>query len=384
MKTRRVEADAELAARLVLLGLGGIGPRRGHWLLGGDEKRAIAAVAALRERRLPVGRETAPAGVGQALLDQWFAEVRRLDGPALLAEHRNAGIRILGPDDAWWPFHNDPDPPLLLFATGHVDGLAPDAGPRVAVVGTRRCTTVGRRVAYSLGADLTAHQVPVVSGLALGIDGAAHLGAISAGGSGAPPVAVVASGLDRVYPPGNTALWQELSQRGLLLSEAPLGTPPQRWRFPARNRLIAALAALVVVVESHERGGALLTVDEAAERGVPVAVVPGSVLSAASNGTNALLLDGCAPVRNATDVLDLLPLRAGRSPAVQFEAVPLQLGFQPDLDELSQSILEQLGAGEIHLDHLVAVTGCSIRDVVRSVGVLVDRGLAEREGNRVR
>jgi DNA processing protein len=199
--------------------------------------------------------------------------------------------------------HVDPDPPALLFSRGDPGVLA---GRRAAIVGTRRCTRYGRDVADELGRDLAGAGVRVVSGLALGIDGAAHRGALA--GGGAPPVAVVGSGVDVVYPPGHRSLWEEVAACGLLLSEAPMGARPEPWRFPVRNRIIAALAEVVVVVESAEKGGSRHTVEAAMVRDRPVMAVPGSVRSPVSSYPNALLADGCHPVRDALDVLVALGL----------------------------------------------------------------------------
>jgi DNA processing protein len=203
----------------------------------------------------------------------------------------------------------DHQPPAVLYSRGQLDILT---RPTVAVVGTRSATHYGEEVASELGRDLARAGVVVVSGLALGIDGAAHHGALAA--ACAPPAGVVASGLDVVYPRRHTQLWEQVATRGLLLSESALGTPAAPRRFPMRNRIIAALAHVVVVVECHRRGGALYTVTAAIERGRPVMAVPGSVRSPASEGTNALLADGCAPVRDADDVLAALDLeRTGRA-----------------------------------------------------------------------
>ncbi|HEY1634040.1 MAG TPA: DNA-processing protein DprA [Acidimicrobiales bacterium] len=203
----------------------------------------------------------------------------------------------------------DHQPPAVLYSRGELDILT---RPTVAVVGTRSATHYGEEVASELGRDLARAGVVVVSGLALGIDGAAHHGALAA--ACAPPAGVVASGLDVVYPRRHTQLWEQVATRGLLLSESALGTPAAPRRFPMRNRIIAALAHVVVVVECHRRGGALYTVTAAIERGRPVMAVPGSVRSPASEGTNALLADGCAPVRDADDALAALDLeRTGRA-----------------------------------------------------------------------
>ena len=181
------------------------------------------------------------------------------------------------------------------------------------MVGTRRATGYGRDVARGLGRDLAGAGVAVVSGLATGIDGASHEGALAA--RGGPPVAVVGSGLDVAYPRHHRALWRRVAEGGLVLSEAPLGARPEPWRFPARNRVIAALSQVLVVVESHAAGGSFHTVRAAAERGVPVMAVPGPVRRPASAGTNRLLGEGCAPACEAADVLVALSLEtAGSSP----------------------------------------------------------------------
>jgi DNA processing protein len=239
------------------------------------------------------------------LLAGWESAARRADPASTWARHQVPGVAVDALGDPGYPaaLADDVDPPAVVVRTG--DDAALD-GPRVAVVGTRRCTRTGREVARELGAGLAAAGVRVVSGLAAGVDGAAHRGALDAGG--APPVAVVGSGLDVPYPQGHAELWRQVAGRGLVLSEAPLGTRPAPWRFPARNRVIAALADVVVVVESHAGGGALHTVDEAARRSRPVLAVPGSVRNPAAAGTNRLLFDGCGPARDVGDVLVALGL----------------------------------------------------------------------------
>ncbi len=205
---------------------------------------------------------------------------------------------------------NDPERPGVLFWRGDLRHLA---RPCVAVVGTRRATLDGRSVAFELGRDLAAAGICVVSGLALGIDGAAHAGALrsarasvarGAGAIGAGPAGVAASGVDVPYPRRHAGLWEQVVTSGVMLSETLPGRPAQAWRFPARNRIIAGLAAMVVVVESHAAGGSLITAEAAMARGIEVRVVPGPVHSSASAGSNQLLYDGPGPVRNAQDVLD--------------------------------------------------------------------------------
>jgi DNA processing protein len=283
---------------VALASLPGMGPARLRLVLDGRTPEA-----AWHEVR--VGFIGAP----ESLRTAWSHAARRLDVDARWAAHEQLGVRVLQPGERGWPapFADDPEPPALLFARGEPSVLD---GPRVAIVGTRRCSHTGREVARELGRDLAEAGVRVVSGLALGIDGAAHQGALGASGA---PVGVVGTGLDVVYPRRHAQLWDDVAAAGVLLSEAPLGALPERWRFPARNRLIAALADVVVVVESHASGGSMHTVDSALERDRLVMAVPGSVRSPASAGTNALLAAGSPPVRDATDVLVAL----GLDPVVQ-------------------------------------------------------------------
>ena len=197
----------------------------------------------------------------------------------------------------------------MLFHRGDPAALE---GRRVGIVGTRRCTRYGRDVAYELGRDLAAAGVRVVSGLALGIDGAAHAGALAAGG--APPVAVVGQRARRRLPAGATAsCGPRWPPPACSSARRPLGARPRPWRFPVRNRVIAALSEVVVVVESHARGGSRYTVEAAGRASRTVMAVPGSVRSPASAYTNALLADGCAPARDATDVLVALGLSTSHS-----------------------------------------------------------------------
>jgi DNA processing protein len=197
------------------------------------------------------------------------------------------------------------DVPPALFGAGSreaVTGLEPDAC--VTIVGARRATPYGRGVAEELGRELAAAGLIVVSGMAYGIDSAAHRGAIAGGGI---TVAVLAGGPDVAYPPSARRLHREiLASGGAAVSELEPGVTPSRWAFPARNRLMAALAAVTVVVEATERSGTRHTADAAERLHRTVGVVPGPVTSPLSAGPNALLFDGAAPVRDAQDVLDLM------------------------------------------------------------------------------
>ncbi|MEY2477116.1 MAG: processing protein [Actinomycetota bacterium] len=288
-----------------------------------------------------------PAGVAAL----WAQAARTSDPTDVGARHRAAGVavRVLGRPGYPDVLAEDHQPPAVLFSKGSLQHLEV---PRVAIVGTRRCTRYGHDVAHRLGRELAAAGVVVVSGLAKGIDGAAHEGALSVGI--APPVGVVGSGHDVVYPAVHRSLWRRVAEAGALLSEAPLGARPEQWRFPARNRIIAALAQAVVVVESHAAGGSMHTVEAANDRGRPILAVPGPVVSPASAGTNRLIGDGCTPALDTQDVLVALgldapaPRRAGATQQQQAPVAP---------DGPAAAVLDALGWAPATLDQLLGRTG---------------------------
>jgi DNA processing protein len=282
----------------------GVGPALLRRLLDGASPSS--AWASLREARVP---ELAPLA----------AQAEGLDVEEAWTAHRRAGIDVLVRGGPGYPevLAGDPEAPAVLFVLGEPSVV--DQAPRVAVVGTRTATRYGLGVAAQLGADLAGAGIVVVSGLAMGIDGAAHEGAHAGWQAGrptsGPPVGVAAGGLDEAYPRRHAGLWRRVAEAGAVLSESPAGIAPQRWRFPRRNRLMAALSDVVVVVECHQHGGSLLTVHAAQQRGIAVGAVPGSIRSPASAGANDLLADGCFPVRDATDVLTAVALaHAGALP----------------------------------------------------------------------
>ena len=194
--------------------------------------------------------------------------------------------------------------PATLFARGDLGLLAGTARDRfVAIVGARRCTSYGREAAHELALLLAGAGMMIVSGLAYGIDAAAHRGALEAGGA---TIAVLGSGPDVAYPAGHRELHRRTWERGLVLSEMPPGFRPFRWSFPARNRIMAALAGITVVVEAAERSGSLITARLARDLGRDVGAVPGPISSRLSAGANALLADGAAVIRGPQDVLDAI------------------------------------------------------------------------------
>ncbi len=234
-------------------------------------------------------------------------------------------------DDAPWALFGKGDPELLA-------DLRPDAA--VTVVGARRASSYGRDVARELARELAAAGLAVVSGLAFGIDACAHRGALEAGLT----IAVLGCGIDVAYPAAHRSLWRQIGERGLVLSELPPGVGAWRWSFPARNRIMAALAGMTVVVEAAERSGSLITADLAADLGRDLAAVPGPVGSRLSAGPNNLLAGGACVVRDAQDVLDAM-LGPG---ARQVER------SGPPLEPLQLDILDALDRGGETADAIAA------------------------------
>ncbi|MBC8363755.1 MAG: DNA-protecting protein DprA [Actinobacteria bacterium] len=361
------EADLPQAAWLTaLLGLPAMGPRRLGALL--DNRSPAEAWTAVRSGRpLPEVAEVVGGRVG-ALTAEWAKAAGDIDPVVVWATNRAAGVDVVALGDAGYPrcLLTDPEPAPVLFALGRLDAVAVPS--RVAIVGTRRCTRYGRDVATELGGALAEAGVAVVSGLALGIDGAAHAGALSAGG--APPIGVVATGLDIVYPTANRRLWNRVAEAGVLFSEAPLGTGPRAWRFPSRNRIIAGLADVVVVVESHASGGSLYTVEAALDRDRPVLAVPGPIHSPASRGTNHLLAEGCVPLCGIDDVLTALGL-VGSAP------LPNDRRTYPDGSDLG--VLDAAGWSPTTLDALARRVDLGPVDLASSVARLVRMGWFDEE-----
>ena len=219
---------------------------------------------------------------------------------------------------------DDQNAPPLLYSRGDLELLN---RRRVGIVGTRNATEHGRTTAYKFGKVLSQNGVAVVSGLARGIDAAAHRGVLAAvkeSTENAGPIAVVATGLDVVYPREHRELWQEVGERGLLLSENPPGTGPLPFRFPLRNRIIAAFSEVLLVVESRLDGGSLITVREALDRGVTVMAVPGATSTKAAQGTNMLIRDGALVAIEPDDVLIALGLDTRRqAPSFDSRQPPL-------------------------------------------------------------
>ena len=315
--------DDELAAWLHLLHSAGVGRESARRLLArfGSPQAVLDAPFA---QRASVVDAASAAALGQPS----EGHARRLATTlAWRSALPNRRVMVLG--DADYPplLLNTADPPLLLYLAGRAELLS---APSLAIVGSRHASAQGLDHAASFARALSAQGWTIVSGLAAGIDGAAHAGALAevAEGSGST-IAVIGTGLDLVYPRSHKALAQRITERGLLVSELALGTPPLAAHFPQRNRLIAGLSLGTLVVEAALRSGSLITARLAAEAGREVMALPGSLLAPQSHGCHALIRQGAVLVESVAQVLEELNALPGRTPASRSTETPTTLGSNP-------------------------------------------------------
>lgn len=348
---------------------------RSELAVGGEIRRSLREL---------LGSADGPRDPLQDSLARWAPRVPELAPERDLATLRRLAGRLVTPETDEWPVALDDlqgGTPVCLWVRG-TQAIPPQA--RLAsVVGSRDSTPYGSSVTTELSAGLVARGYGVVSGGAYGIDAQAHRAALaSASDRGSPTIAVLAGGIDRYYPAGNEELLRTIAQRGLLLAEVPPGSSPTRWRFLQRNRLIAALSAVTVVIEARWRSGALNTAHHAAALGRPVGAVPGSVYSANSAGCHRLLRDGTAVcVADAADVAELAGPLGGEplGDRARENAEPVR-----DQDGLSVPDLLVLDGLPVRaattVDKLTSVAGLSVREVIGGLARLELAGLACRTG----
>ncbi len=338
-----------------------IGPVRLRRLLEyfGDPERAWrASPEALRA-----------AGLNQAAIGHLLETRQRISLEEELARVRRLGITLLTWEDAAYPerLRHIYAPPPVLYMRGTLEAHE----PMVALVGTRCPTAYGRQVARRLAAGLAQNGVTVVSGLALGVDTEAHRSALEAGGR---TVAVLACGVDQVYPARNRHLAEAIIRQGALLSDYPIGTAAEARNFPPRNRVISGLSLGVVVVEAGERSGALITSDFAAEQGRDVLAVPGSIFSPMSRGCHALIAQGARLVRDVDDILEELHLTRPAEQRVVREVVP---------ESREEAVLlALLSADPLHLDELSHLSGLPVAAVSGTITLMELKGLVRHVGGK--
>jgi DNA processing protein len=313
------------------------------WLIGALAGHLDPVVGVIAEA-LALADDELLAAVGGRRRDELERGLARFDPDEAAARIEQAGLAAVCRCDPSYParLRDLSGPPAVLHVVGGVERLASlHAEAAVAVVGSRRCSAYGLRVARWLGRALSSAGVPVISGMALGIDTAAHEGALAGGGE---TVAALAGDAARPYPSSRRALHKRIAAMGAVVSELPPGTAARRWMFPARNRLIAALADMTIVVEAGSQSGALLTARFASELGRLVGAVPGQITSEQARGANALIADGARLVQGPEEVLDAL--FGAAAPTVVADR-------RPDLDPGHAAVLAAIGNGEDTPDALL-------------------------------
>jgi len=339
----------------------GIGPARVRALLDffGDLGEAWRAPAdALRA-----------AGLDRRSLDSLLAARSTLDLEAEEARVAAAGLQVLTWDEADYPrrLQEIPGPPPVIYVRG---AITPADDWALAVVGTRRATAYGREVTRQLAGAIAASRVTIVSGLARGIDAAAHQAALDAGGR---TIAVLGSGLDNIYPPEHRQMAEAIAASGALVSEFALGTRPDSANFPARNRIISGLAQGVLVVEAGETSGALITAHMAAdEQGRPVFAVPGNILSRSSRGANKLIQQGAKVVLGAEDILEELNLTMVVQHSEARSALPV--------NDTEIRLLNHLTVDPMHVDDIRTLADMPIAEVSAALAMMELKGLVRQVG----
>jgi len=338
----------------------GIGPMRLRVLIDalGDVERAWHAPADALRR----------AGLDRRSLRNLLEARARLDLDREVERLTAAGVRAITWEDPDYPplLREIPDPPPLLYVRG---SLEPEDAWAVAVVGTRRASGYGREVTRRLVTALARSGITVVSGLARGVDGVAHRVALEAGGR---TIAVLGCGVDQIYPPEHRELARRIAERGALISEYPLGTPPEARNFPPRNRIISGLSLGVLITEAGRGSGALITADYAAEQGRDVFAVPGSILTAGSAGTNRLIQDGAKLVLEAADILRELNLTMVAEQAEARQVFPET--------EMEAALLAHLSAEPVHVDELGRAIGLPIAEITSTLTLMELKGLVRQVG----
>ena len=295
---------------------------------------------------------------------------KTLDLDAEMAKVHKAGAWLVTLADDNYPsqLRKLADAPPVLYIKG---SLVPPDERALAIVGTRKATAYGRDAAHYFATELAGNGVTIVSGLAEGIDAAAHRGALDGGGR---TFAVLGSGIDKIYPRQHGKLAQEIAQNGAIISEFPMGTPPEARNFPRRNRIISGLSLGVLVVEAPEKSGAIITATVAAEQGRDVFAVPGNIFSMTNSGTNRLIQDGAKLVMTVTDILDEFNIVHNN---VETRVVTEQIA-PANTNEIT--ILDYLSADPIHIDDLVRMSGLPVAMVSSTLTILELKGLARSVG----
>ena len=313
--------------------------------------------------------DLAGAGLSLKMIERLVAVREKVDLSLIWDQLHSKGIQVLTWMDDAYPqrLKEIEQPPPVLYIRGE---LSPEDTWAVAIVGTRRVTPYGRQITEEISNHLAVNGVTIVSGLARGVDAIAHNAAVRAGGR---TLAVLGSGVDRIYPPENRALAEKIMEHGAVLSDYVPGTPPESSNFPPRNRIISGLSMAVVVIEAGETSGALITAEFAAEQGREIFAVPGNILAPQSKGTNKLIQRGALPLLSASDIMQALDLtRVGQHKAAR-KVLPA--------DEVEAKLLETMGEEPLHVDEIRNQTGLPVEKVSATLVMMELKGMVRQVGN---
>ena len=338
----------------------GIGAVRMQGLIGyfGDLKSAWNAAP----------HELTEAGLGMKVIERVIQARENVDLDQVWAKIEKQGITVLTWQDESYPqrLKEIDQPPPILYIRGE---YLPDDLFAVAIVGTRRVTPYGRQITEELSAFLAANNMTVISGLARGVDAIAHHSALKAGGR---TIAVLGSGVDKIYPPEHHALAEQMIERGAIISDYAPGTPPDASNFPPRNRIISGLSLAIVVVEAGETSGALITAEFAAEQGREVFAVPGSILAPQSKGTNKLIQNGALPLLSVNDLMQALDItRVGEQKAAR-KIMPA--------DAIEAKLYSVLSSEPLHVDEIRSQSELPIEKVSAALALMELKGIVRQVG----
>jgi DNA processing protein len=310
------------------------------------------------------------AGLEKLPVANIMAARQRFDLEAEIAKVERVGAWLVTLTDAHYPsnLRKLPDAPAVLYVRG---SLQAEDERALSIVGTRKSSTYGRDAAHYFAKQLAGYGVTIISGLAHGIDSVAHRGALDGKGR---TIAVLGCGIDRIYPTNNQKLAQDIIQNGALISEFPIGTPPEARNFPRRNRVISGMSLGVLIVEAPEKSGAMITAGVAAEQGREVFAIPGNIFSPSSGGTNRLIQDGAKLVIDIADILDEFNIVHNN---IQTRAVTEKIAPASGNEA---HLMEFLSADPIHVDDLVRMTGLPVATVSSTLTILELKGLARAIG----
>src|SRR5512147_1167178 len=312
--------------------------------------------------------ELAAAGLGLKVIERIVQARQNIDLEKVWARIESQGIKILTWQDEAYPQRLkeiDQLPPVLYIRGEYL----PDDQFAVAIVGTRRVTPYGRQITEELSSFLATNGITVISGLARGVDAIAHQAALRAGGR---TIGVLGSGVDKIYPPEHQKLAEQMMERGAVVSDYAVGTPPDASNFPPRNRIISGLSLAVVVIEAGETSGALITAEFAAEQGREVFAVPGSILAPQSKGTNKLIQRGAQPLLTPADLMQALDLtRVGAQKSAR-KILPA--------DETEARVFSVLGSEPLHVDEIRSQTELPIEKVSATLALMELKGMVRQVG----